>query len=409
MLAGALAGCTGAGEGESAGSGDTWDEGCSGVGGTGGPMAVFSEAWIGPVIEDGEPLWRAPRVTCEASRITAMEYAGDGSLYVSGYGAVVKDACLDACPARHWLRRLDAGYSEVWVRTIDFADGHWKALGAAPGGGVVVGGAAIDGAVLRPWVVHRDAAGEVVWEVIFDEVGMVNDLAIGTDGSIVAVGGVEAGGTTDLWVVKLSSAGSLAWSATYGAERYESAAAVDLDDSGRVWVAGGRGDTSPDSPLKWDYMPAPGDLDFAPRFDAAVVALFDAAGGLVGAYVQPEVTPASPYPGARAIGVLPGGEAIVGGGRGSDEDWLARLGEGLIPIWERQIGEWWGITALEVAGDGTVAVVSGTEVFWVDGEGAIAATASDRDFGDVMARAPGGELVISGVSFRGVWFGDPGY
>lgn len=404
------------------GGGEPMDEGCSGYGGTAGPEVVFSEAWIGPATPGAEPLWRAPRVACEASRITAMEYAADGSLYVSGYGAVVKDACAGACAARHWLRRLSAGYSVEWTRLRDMDAGTFRALRAAPAGGVVVGGAVMAGEVMRPWVARHDAAGEELWSVVFDEVGVVNDLALGPGGEIVVVGGVAAGAAKDLWAVKLAEDGSLVWSATYGEERFESAAAVAVDAAGRVWVAGGRADEDPDSPLKWDYWDDFDDWSFSPRYEEALVVLFDAEGGLSWADAPLGAAGEWPHGGAWAIGVLPGGDAIVGGGRTREREWLARYDASGASIWEAVTGRGWGVTALSVdPGEGTVAMVNLGEGWGavsvlrtIDADGATVSTVEDLwersdEANDVIARTPGGELVITGASRRGWWYGAPGY
>lgn len=380
----------------------TWqDDGCyDGAYTTGFPSP--GDAWIFNADDLATPLWTAPRETCEYPRIVDLDFTPDGALYVIGTGYFNEEACNYECPWHHWLRRVGAGGQggEEWTQAFDaFAP---IAVRALPDGGAVVGGAAIAGQDLAPWLARFNAAGTLVWETIFAERGQINALALGRDDVLVAVGSVEAGATTDLWAVQVTADGTLAWTTTLGDDRHESAAAVAVDAAGRAWIVGGRHATlqtdegppfGSNSTLKSPYMH---------WYDLSLVALIDPQGGLLW-LDEPAPMDASESDGARGIGLLPDGDAVVGASWDSGTHWIARYTADGSRVWETVVDsemdeDNWGWSPLDdlVCDDlGRTHILARGVLVQLDDTGNVLETVNLRVVGTQLALAPGGALLVT--------------
>jgi hypothetical protein len=99
------------------------------------------------------------------------------------------------------------------------------------------------------WVAVFDAAsGTQRWLREFGTVGLAEyawDCAFGPDGSVFVVGATDGdlagtgnAGSTDGWIRKYSADGAVLWTRQLGTARSDFVQAIDIDDSGRMFIAG---------------------------------------------------------------------------------------------------------------------------------------------------------------------------
>lgn len=156
-----------------------------------------------------------------------------------------------------WLTKIDANGTLMWNKSyggsaIEIA----RAVRVAPDGGYVVCGSTSSNSgdvsgfhgAADMWVIKTDASGSIQWQNALGGAGsdLGYDLELTPDGGIVAAGITASTsqdvsgnhGGNDAWVVKLNALGMKVWQRCLGGTGYEIAQAVDVDELGRIIVAG---------------------------------------------------------------------------------------------------------------------------------------------------------------------------
>jgi hypothetical protein len=372
-----------------------------------------TEVWLREVEDTlSEPLWVLPRGTCDTDYLRHLDVADDGSIYAAGVNLVARE-CLDDDPCAHfeWLRRLDPGYADVWARSFAYDEFRLREIKATADGGVVAVGTAIQDGAGSPWIAHYDLDGALLWEEVAPEEGHALGVAIGPSGEIVVVGAVASADTEDLWVAKRSASGDAIWTASFASEEFTAGVRVAVGSTGAIWVAGGHGDgmVVPSyclESLEFNSYDACQKYDF----DASIVAYLDPNGTLVWS----DVAHASFDASAQTIALLPGGDAVVGGQRSSDLDWLARYDASGARIWERDLGIG-RIVDVAAASDGTIFALDGETrtIAQVDGDGELLwgpESLVPEGIRDAFALTTSDRLLITGFDGVGVYhppYGEP--
>lgn len=407
---------TGTGTTGTGGDGDEYDEGCSSSPfGTHGLFEYVEASIVDPAEED-PAVWTAPRMTCELSTIVDFDIGADGAIYAVGTSFVYMHGCGDNCPWRYWLRRIEAGGEEAWVKVFEFQGFNPRAVRALPDGGVAIGGSARVGGGRAPWLAAFDAAGGLQWENIFADEGRINAIATGPDEVVVAVGSIAVDDATDLWAVQVTSEGGVAWSSTLGDERHESGVAVAVDAAGRSWMVGGHAMWPIDRTLEYyaeaesDWALHPSDLRLFRHFDQPLVALMDAQGALLWSDEPASINPTTlPPSGGVGLDLLPEGDAVVGvSWWWEPQIWVARYAASGARVWERLVtqSEDYPGSVEDIVCDalGRTHVLVDGVIVELDAAGEVVGTLKPYTYGDEIVLTPAGDLRVSDWHYRGSFY-----
>ena len=144
-----------------------------------------TDAWVARLSELGEALWQRTLGDTGTEDAQALCALDDGGCLVAGRTSSHGAGGLDGS-----LTRLDADGEVIWMRTYGTAlDDEFTSLSAAPGGDAFyVGGVLTDPVSgLDAWVLKVDGAGDVLWQQRFagSRNEGVNDLDTTLDGGVV--------------------------------------------------------------------------------------------------------------------------------------------------------------------------------------------------------------------------------
>jgi enterochelin esterase-like enzyme len=200
---------------------------------------------------DGNREWlRQFGVAAVADRGYAIDTDTTGNVYVTGYtrGNL---AATNLGDKDVYLAKLDPNGSQLWVQQFGSA-GEDKGWGvAATGDGVRLGGMT-SGAMGTPagaldgWVARYDAAGNRAWLQQFgtagnEEVWGLTADAVGDTYVAAYSAGSFAGplaGDKDIVAARFDPSGVMTWADQLGTDLNDKGAAVGLDGSGNLYVAG---------------------------------------------------------------------------------------------------------------------------------------------------------------------------
>lgn len=205
-----------------------------------------NDIWVAMYDGAGAELWSETVAGPEEldDRGSGVVFDEEGNLYVSGF------VNLGGFNRNIWLRKYDAGGTEVWTSTWDSdasADDAGFAVARSPNGAIVVAGIS---PVLADnqdfWVgTFEPEAGELQWWKRFGGPAIINDNAFGvaTDSmdNVIVVGFKGQTETdSDIWLRKYDSTGLEVWTQTIfgaGNDRDE-ARAVAVDSTDHIVVTG---------------------------------------------------------------------------------------------------------------------------------------------------------------------------
>jgi hypothetical protein len=302
-----------------------------------------------------------------------------------------------------------AGTADTWSRTYDAPGGQgaWEVLEASDGT-LLVGGQSD-----RNWVLHLDAAGDVVfdqtWSISVPQ-GLASppdEVAFAPDGSALLAGRdvVDIFWIQHGWVAKVDRAGDVQWAARFYGEPFPSG-------WGRYFFAG-LAHTSDGGAIASGQTAL---TDAGPHY--AWVVKLDAAG----AVEWRQKFAGGPEDGADVVQTSDGGYALAGrtgSGSGLGDVWVVRLNATGGIVWEKTLGgtDLEEATAIVELSDGGFALSGWTNSFTASGHApwAIRLDASGNvvwqvafgsqewgDFQDVVVTSDG-ELLFTGRVWAPGW------
>jgi hypothetical protein len=193
-------------------------------------------AWFVRIDDFGSVLWQQEHGSGAADSLVACDPTDDGGVVAVGSttapGAGGEDALVvkyDALGGIQWQRQVGGGSTD-----------QATAAAALAGGGHAVAGVtqSFTASGRAPWLLRFDAAGDLVWHVVFgdQEWGDFQAVIQTTDGALVALGRLAEPGfpTNDLWAVKVAEAdGTVLWQRAYEGPQGEFAdELIELSDGG---------------------------------------------------------------------------------------------------------------------------------------------------------------------------------
>jgi enterochelin esterase-like enzyme len=200
---------------------------------------------------NGNQTWlRQFGVPAVADRGYALATDTSGNVYVTGYTRGSLGA-TNVGDKDIYIAKLDPSGAQLWLQQFGSA-GEDKAWGvAATGDGIRLGGMT-SGALGTPagaldgWVARYDAAGNRAWLQQFgtaanEEVwGLTADAAGNTYVAAYSAGDFDGplAGDKDLVAARFDPAGTLTWKDQLGTDLNDKSAAVALDGTGNLYVAG---------------------------------------------------------------------------------------------------------------------------------------------------------------------------
>lgn len=186
--------------------------------------------WIGKIDATGELVWQKTTQDLRLTNVADIVALADGGFIAVGQKSNGTTELLGrTVPNPYdldgWILRFDAEGNLLWEKTIDAqnnADSRFTAIARHPDGGFVLAGRAkpkLPGkdshGAPRGWLVKLDSNGKPVWNKVFGEDKIwneVNSVAVLADNGIVAVGYARDGG----WIFKVSPDGREVWSRRLG-------------------------------------------------------------------------------------------------------------------------------------------------------------------------------------------------
>jgi enterochelin esterase-like enzyme len=200
---------------------------------------------------DGNRQWlRQFGVPALADRGYAVATDSSGNVYVTGYtrGNL---AATNLGDKDVYLAKLDSNGNELWVRQFGSAgeDKGWGVSATADGvrlGGMTSGAMGTAAGALDGWVARYDGGGSQVWLQQFgtaanEEVwGLTADASGNTYVAAYSAGAFDGplAGDKDIVAARFDPAGALTWKDQLGTDLNDKGAAIALDDSGNLYVAG---------------------------------------------------------------------------------------------------------------------------------------------------------------------------
>ncbi|MGH3072167.1 MAG: alpha/beta hydrolase-fold protein [Gaiellaceae bacterium] len=200
---------------------------------------------------DGTQRWvRQFGVAAVADRGYALATDSAANVYVTGYtrGNL---AATNLGDKDVYLAKLDASGNQLWVQQFGSAgeDKGWGVATTGDGvrlGGMTSGAMGTAAGALDGWVARYDGSGGRVWLQQFgtaanEEVwGLTADANGNTYVAAYSAGAFAAplAGDKDLVAARFDAAGALTWKDQFGTELNDKGAAVALDDTGNLYLAG---------------------------------------------------------------------------------------------------------------------------------------------------------------------------
>ncbi len=200
---------------------------------------------------DGNREWlRQFGVPAVADRGYAVATDATGNIYVTGYtrGDL---AATNLGDKDVYLAKLDPNGTQLWVQQFGSAgeDKGWGVAATADGvrlGGMTSGAMGAPAGALDGWVARYDAAGSRAWLQQFgtagnEEVwGLTADAAGNTYVAAYSAGSFAGplAGDKDLVAARFDPNGVMTWADQLGTDLNDKGAAIGLDGSGNLYVAG---------------------------------------------------------------------------------------------------------------------------------------------------------------------------
>jgi hypothetical protein len=192
----------------------------------------------------GSNIWRKAIGTTADDVAYAVASDPTGNVVAAGYTRGVLAGAANAGQTDVFVRKLlGTDGSTLWTQQFGSTgtDIAWAA-GTDAAGNVIVAGSSNGTAFVRKMAA---ADGGLTWEVTMGA-GTARGVSVDGDGNVIATGETTAdlggggnAGLTDAFVRKLSAAnGSVLWTAQFGTADSEVGNAVDVDNSGNVFVTG---------------------------------------------------------------------------------------------------------------------------------------------------------------------------
>ena len=171
---------------------------------------------------------------------SSVQETTDGGYIVAGGTAPV------AGPSAAWLIKTDAAGNEVWNVVFDDRDNYAFSVQQTTDGGYIlagdtmpVGGSTSEADVL---LIKTDAAGNQVWRRTFGGASSDNAYCVRQTpdgGYILAASTMSFGaGGSDAWLIKTDTAGNMTWSQTFGGAQPDFAYSVTPTSDGGYALAG---------------------------------------------------------------------------------------------------------------------------------------------------------------------------
>jgi|GEM_PF-537269 len=301
-----------------------------------------SDAWVIKVNSQGKLVWET---TFGGSLMDAAEDlspTSDGGALIVGW-TESSDGLISSHKGGKdlWMVRVDQAGALVFEKTFGGSlDEEGSAIANAPDGNFLISGysTSSDGDLIQNkgdrdlWVLNITPDGEINWQKSFggSEIDVAHAIDVGTNGQVVVAGSTSSfdgdvsssKGGFDLWVLKLDWFGNLLWEKTYGGGNHDEAYSVVLSSNG-VISAGGYsnsldGDRSQSLGLN-DYWVIQLDSEGSLSWETSLGGssneeIRSIVGGQDGSLL--------------ALGFSGSSDGEVGGTRGGDDYWLARLRPG---------------------------------------------------------------------------------
>ncbi|MEZ4234507.1 MAG: hypothetical protein R3B89_35375 [Polyangiaceae bacterium] len=204
----------------------------------------------------GSPLWTRVFGAQSQNDLFSLDCGPDGSPFVVGTVAAALPGQTYAGGSDAFILKHDAGGNLAWTRqfTHPFNDFGY-AVAADASGSAYIGGLVTDGMPgfdTKPgdvdgYVRKYSSSGEELWTVPIatDDRDQVSAIAIDPKGDVILTGttlsafpGFTNAGNNDIFVLKLSPDGSPIWTRQFGSDQWDKPHALEVDETGAVYVAG---------------------------------------------------------------------------------------------------------------------------------------------------------------------------
>jgi len=204
------------------------------------------DGWVAKTDAEGRLLWSrtfgsATLPGCVGFTVPAYDVfrsvceTADGSYVMTGETQSYDEA-------GGWLVKVDSQGNEQWTRT--YGGGSLSSVRRTIDGGFVLVGSRFSTGLIDVWLIKTDSQGEQEWAHTYGGPGRDegDDVRQTSDGGYVVGGCTYSSGEggADALLLKVDSSGEELWSRTFGEERDDGAAAVELTRDGGYIAAGTR-------------------------------------------------------------------------------------------------------------------------------------------------------------------------
>jgi hypothetical protein len=220
------------------------------------------DIWIIKVDRNGAKVWDKTLGGSLDDFLGEIIVAPDGSILVAinTSSAVSGDKTAPSFGgADCWVVKLNSNGQKIWDKAFGGSSGDSFYTGFVDKeGNYIFGGTSfspVSGTKTEPsrggndgWLVKTDANGNKIWDKTLggDRTDFIQCMAEAKDGGYILgiisnsniSGDKNAGnkGADDCWLVKINKSGNLVWQKTIGGNKKDNSIAIDIDDSGGIYI-----------------------------------------------------------------------------------------------------------------------------------------------------------------------------
>ena len=258
------------------GSGNVYVAGYS-DGTWGSPVNAFGgyfDVFVAKLNSNGNLIWNTFLGGSGVEEGGALAVDGSGNVYVAGYTNATWGSPVNAFSGYFdvFAAKLDSNGNLIWNTFLGGSGGDDGGAVAVDGNGNVYVAGESDGTWGSPvnafsgfeaaFVAKLDSNGNLTWNTFLGGVGAGTGsaaLAVDASGNVYVAGGSNGtwgspvntySGGTDAFTAKLDSTGNLTWNTFLGGSGFDVGAALAVDGSGNVYVAGGSNGATWGSPVR---------------------------------------------------------------------------------------------------------------------------------------------------------------